>query len=66
LGKATGGAAIVNIELLKHPLNWLIVWFMLLIAALAGKYAIQLFSNFGSAPASGSVSANANWKGVSQ
>jgi hypothetical protein len=31
----------LNVELLKHPLNWLIIWLMLLIAALGGKYAIQ-------------------------
>lgn len=33
----------MNVELLKSPLNWLIVWLMLLIAALAGKYAVQFF-----------------------
>lgn len=29
--------------LAKNPVNWLIVWFMLLIAALGGHYIIQWF-----------------------
>jgi len=37
----------MNIELLKNPLNWLIVWLMLLIAALAGKYFIHFVSQLG-------------------
>ena len=35
------GAA-MNWELFKNPLNWAIVTMMLLIAALGGKYALQL------------------------
>jgi len=35
---------IVNTELMKHPLNWLIVWTMLLIAAIAGHLAMKWFS----------------------
>lgn len=30
-------------ELAKHPVNWLIVWLMLLIAAIGGHYVIQWF-----------------------
>jgi hypothetical protein len=33
----------LNFGLLRHPLNWMIVWAMLLVASLAGKYAIQFF-----------------------
>jgi hypothetical protein len=36
------GAGAMNWELFKNPLNWAIVTMMLLIAALGGKYALQL------------------------
>jgi hypothetical protein len=36
------GANRMNWELFKNPLNWAIVTLMLLIAALGGKYALQL------------------------
>lgn len=36
------GADAMNWELFKNPLNWVIVTMMLLIAALGGKYALQL------------------------
>jgi hypothetical protein len=41
---------VVNVELLKHPLNWLIVGFMLLIAGAAGALTLQYV---GATPASG-------------
>lgn len=34
----------LNVGLLKHPLNWLTVWLMLFIAALAGAYVSKLFT----------------------
>lgn len=37
----------MNWELFKNPLNWAIVTFMLLIAALGGKYAVQLAKQTG-------------------
>lgn len=40
---------IVNTELLKHPLNWLIVLLMLVIAGAAGSL---LLAHFGAKPAS--------------
>jgi hypothetical protein len=39
----------INLELLKHPLNWLIIFMMLVIAAIAGH---ELMSFFGTEPAS--------------
>lgn len=39
----------VNLKLASHPLNWLIVFLMLVIAAIAGH---ELLSLFGSEPAS--------------
>lgn len=33
----------INWDLLKHPLNWLIVIFMLVIAGAAGHYALAYF-----------------------
>jgi hypothetical protein len=37
-----GASIMINWELLKNPLNLVIVTMMLLIAALGGKYALQL------------------------
>lgn len=34
--------AIVNTAILKNPLNWLIVWLMLLIAAFGGHFILTL------------------------
>jgi|HubBroStandDraft_1064217.scaffolds.fasta_scaffold140348_2 hypothetical protein len=33
---------IINLELLSHPMNWLIVFFMLVIAAIAGHELLSL------------------------
>lgn len=38
----------LNIELLKNPLNWLIVILMLLIAGLFGTFLCSYFSNLNS------------------
>ena len=40
---------IINMKLLSHPLNWLIIFLMLVIAAIAGH---ELLSLFGTEPAS--------------
>lgn len=32
---------IVNGGLMKNPINWLIVWFMLLIAGMAGHFILR-------------------------
>ena len=60
----------MNVELLKHPLNWLIVWLMLLIAALGGKYAVQFFGMVtnpaGSNGALASTAAGTGWQGVTR
>lgn len=40
---------IININLISHPLNWLIIFLMLVIAAIAGH---ELLSLFGTEPAS--------------
>lgn len=37
----------VNLEIMRNPLNWLIIWLMLLIAAIAGKHTIRLIQQFG-------------------
>jgi hypothetical protein len=34
--------AIVNVPLLKNPINWIIVTLMLVIAGIAGHYAFTL------------------------
>jgi len=34
---------ILNFELLKNPLNWIIVLLMLIIAGVAGHYLLSLF-----------------------
>lgn len=34
---------VVNWPLIKNPLNWLIVLLMLVIAGMAGHYAVTLF-----------------------
>ena len=39
----------INLDLLSHPLNWLIIFLMLVIAAIAGH---ELLSLFGTEPAS--------------
>ena len=64
----------MNIELLKHPLNWLIVWMMLLVAALGGKYAAQFFGMISTPAAPGGQlssvanagSLNPGWQGVTR
>lgn len=33
---------LINFELLKHPMNWLVVLFMLVIAGAIGHYALSL------------------------
>jgi hypothetical protein len=34
---------VFNVSLIKHPLNWAIVFFMLVIAAIAGHELMSLF-----------------------
>jgi hypothetical protein len=43
---------IVNTDLLKHPINWLIVLLMLVIAGTAGSL---LLAKFGASPATGEL-----------
>jgi hypothetical protein len=33
---------IINVDLIKHPMNWLIIFFMLVIAAIAGHEVLSL------------------------
>lgn len=42
---------VLNFDLLKHPLNWLIIFMMLVIAAIAGH---QLLSLVGAEPTTAS------------
>ena len=39
----------INVNLITHPLNWLIIFLMLVIAAIAGH---ELLTFFGTEPAS--------------
>lgn len=49
---------VINVRLLKHPMNWVIILLMLMIAGFAGHLAL---SYFGSEPAgSGLKSQRAN------
>jgi hypothetical protein len=43
----------INWDLLKHPLNWLIVALMLTIAGIAGQLALTYFGATASGPSSG-------------
>jgi hypothetical protein len=40
---------LLNVKLISHPLNWLIIFMMLVIAAIAGH---EVMSFFGTEPAS--------------
>jgi hypothetical protein len=44
---------IINWDLLKHPLNWLIVILMLVIAGTAGDFALRYFGAQAASPSSG-------------
>lgn len=40
----------LNWDLVKNPLNWIIIIIMLLLAGLAGHYVITLFNQYHSGP----------------
>lgn len=35
--------SLINVGLIKHPINWLTIMLMLLIAAMAGHYTLTFF-----------------------